>query len=152
MTTQVLPTSWNDVDLLIASAIFTYFSFDQLRLSRSKVWRILSTNIAASTIVAIALLSAIFGDGIVHSAQALVACGLTFFLTLKASNIFAKTIVGHVIATLGMVVSTLVVLFDLVQLAQLGNWMVIGLCGAILIIGASLYERFGIKLRPSTAA
>jgi len=37
------------------------------------------------------------------------------------------------------------ILFDIVQLAQLGNWLIVGLIGTLLIVGASLYERYGLK-------
>ena len=73
-------------------------------------------------------------------------CGLTFVLTLKAANASGKMPFSRIIAIVGIIAASLIVGFDLVQLAQLGNWIIIGISGALLIIGASLYERFGLKL------
>lgn len=146
MTAQVLPLAWNSIDLFIAASIFLGFAFEQLRSDSDNQWKALVVNLAICTVVPIALINASLEYGFIYSIQALFVCGFGLALTLCAGTSIGKTLFSRAIAMLGIVVASLIVLFDLVQLAQLGNWMIIGFSGAILIIAASLYERFGLKL------
>jgi hypothetical protein len=146
MTTQVLPLAWNSIDLFIAASIFLGFAFEQLRSDSDNQWKALVVNLAICAVVPIALINASLEYGLIYSIQALFVCGFGLALTLSAGTSIDKTLFSRTIAMLGIVIATLIVLFDLVQLAQLGNWMIIGFSGAILIIAASLYERFGLKL------
>jgi hypothetical protein len=41
--------------------------------------------------------------------------------------------------------SIITIAIHLVSLANLSSWMVIGLVGMLLIVGASFYERFGLS-------
>jgi len=149
MTTQVLPSSWNDADVLIGSLVFMGFAFDALNNSRDQWWKAFICNSTTITIVGIGTLNSAFDSSIIYSVQALLLSGMTLALTIDASKKMESLRFSRFIAILGIVIATLMVLFDLVELAQLGNWMIIGLSGAVLIIGASLYERFGLQLRSS---
>jgi len=146
MITQVLPVAWNSLDIFIGSLVFAGFGFEQLFSGSTKQWKTLVVNITTIAIVPICLFNATIDYQLTYSLQALIVSGVAFALTHYAGNLVGKTPFGRIIAVLGILVATLIVLFDLVQLAQLGNWMIIGLAGAILIVGASLYERFGLKL------
>ena len=147
LLTQVLPNAWNNFDVFIGVVTFAAFAFEQVLNGANKWWKMLATNLTTIAIVPIALLNAAIGNELVYSVQALLICSIAFALTISASNIIGKTPSSRFVAILGMIAATLLVLFDLVQLAQLGNWMIIGLSGAILIIAASFYERFGLTLR-----
>jgi len=146
MTTQVLPIAWNSLDVFIAATLFLGFAYDQLRGDGDDWWKMLVVNLASIVVVPIVLINASLDYELIYSTQALFICGLAFALTLSAGNSIGKIPFSRLITMLGIVTAVLLVLFDLVQLAQLGNWMIIGFSGAILIIGASLYERFGLKL------
>jgi hypothetical protein len=146
MTTQVLPLGWNSIDVFISAIIFLGFAFEQLRSDSGIQWKALVVNLTNCAVVPIALINASLEYEFIYSIQALLVCGFAFALALTAGNSIGKTLFSRAIAMLGMIVAGLIVLFDLVQLAQLGNWVIIGFSGAILIIAASLYERFGLKL------
>ena len=148
MTTQVLPEEWNSVDMIIGAIIAAVLAYEQLLSNSDTQWKTIVVNLTTLAIVPISILSATFDYELIYSLQALLVCGIGFALTHRASSITGKIPFSHIIALLGLIAAILIVLFDLVQLAQLGNWMIIGLAGAILIIGASLYERFGLKLMP----
>ncbi|MBL4673494.1 MAG: hypothetical protein JKX81_14640 [Arenicella sp.] len=146
MTTQVLPLSWNSIDVFVGATLFLGFAYEQLRSDSDDWWKTLVVNLTTIAIVPIALINASLDYELIYSLQALLICGFAFGLTLSAGNSIGKMPFSRLIAVLGIITATLIMLFDLVQLAQLGNWMIIGLSGAILIVGASLYERFGLKL------
>jgi len=148
MVTQVLPAAWNSVDMIIGATIAAGLAYEQLLSNSDKQWKTLITNLTVLAIVPVSLFSATVDYQLIHSFQALLVCGLAFALTHTATSMLGKALFSHIVALLGMIAAILIVLFDLIQLAQLGNWMIIGLAGAILIIGASLYERFGLKLMP----
>lgn len=146
MTTQVLPVAWNSLDILIGAVIFVGFAFEQLQSSLNNTWKTWVVNLTTLIIVPISLINALIDYELVYSLQALVVCALAFALTHSAGNSIGKAPFSHITSIIGIIAATLILLFDIVQLIQLGNWVIIGLCGAILIIGASLYERFGLKL------
>ncbi len=146
MTTQVLPVSWNSVDMLIGGAMVIGFALEQLLSTRNKQWKAIVINITTIALVPIALFNATIDYELTYSLQALLVCGLSLVLSIKAGDILGTVPFSRIIAILGVLSAAIIVLFDLVQLVQLGNWVIIGLCGATLIIGASLYERFGLKL------
>lgn len=145
MATQVLPVSWNNSDVFIGILVFTGFAFEQLRSNSANVWKEFVVNLTAMAIVPMTLLNAMIDYELIYSLQALFMCGLALVLTFIAGNTLGKTPFSRVITILGIIAASLIVGFDIVQLAQLGNWVVIGLSGATLIIAASLYERFGLK-------
>lgn len=144
--TQVLPLAWNNNDIFIGALTFAGFAFEQLRSNSDNAWKMLVVHITTLAIIPISLFNAMIDYELIYSVQALLMCGLAFALALKAGNVANKTPFSRIIATVGIIAATLMVGFDLVQLAQLGNWIIIGISGALLIIGASLYERFGLKL------
>lgn len=146
MTTQVLPAEWNNSDIFIGAAIFAGFAFEKLRSNSDNAWKMLVVNITTLVIVPITLLNSLVDYELIYSVQALFMCGLAFVLTLRTGTVCGKTPFSRIIAIVGIIAASLIVGFDLVQLAQLGNWIIIGISGALLIIGASLYERFGLKL------
>lgn len=146
MTTQVLPLGWNSIDVFIGATLFLGFAYEQLRSDSDNWWKTLVVNVTTIAVVPIALINASLDYELIYSLQALLICGFAFALTLSAGTSIGKMPFSRLIAMLGIITASLIMLFDLVQLAQLGNWMIIGLSGAILIVGASLYERFGLKL------
>lgn len=148
ITTHVLPFTWHSVDMIIGAAIATGLTYEQLLSNSSKQWKTIVVNLTTLAIVPISLISAMFSFDLTYSLQALAVSGLAFALTHYASNITGKTPFSRAIASLGMIAAILIVLFDLVQLVQHGNWVVAGVSGAVLIVGASLYERFGLKFMP----
>jgi len=146
MATQVLPIAWNSVDVLLGASIFVVFAFVQLLGNSDRVWKTLVVNLTTIAVVPLALFNATIDYELIYSIQALFICGLALAMSIRAGAILGKIPFSRIIAIVGIVAAALITLFDLIQLIQLGNWVIIGLCGAILIIGASLYERFGLKL------
>ena len=146
MATEVSPNAWNSVDILFGAAIFMAFAVEQLRSSATQQWKTLITSLTTCGIVPLAIINALINPEFSYSVQALLIVSLAFALTIYASRNGCNTRLSRIVSTTGLLIALLLVLFDVVQLAQLGNWIIIGLSGAILIIGASVYERFGLKL------
>ena len=149
MATQVLPIAWNSFDVFIGASLFLGFAFEQLFSNSDNWWKTLVVNITTIAVVPIVLFNAMVDYELIYSVQALLVCALAFALTLRAGNTIGKMQLSRIITIVGIIAASLIVGFDLIQLAQLGNWVIIGLSGAVLIVGASLYERFGLKLLAS---
>ena len=104
---------------------------------------------AASTtyiIAPLALLLALTQTPFIYSVHTLIICGLVFTFNLRTSKMIEQRAGSQTFSIICLLAAIVIVFFDLVQLAQLGNWMIIGLIGGGLILGASLYERYGLNL------
>jgi len=148
LTTQVLPFEWNSFDIFIGAIIFIGIAFEHSLNGNDNWLKNFFTNVSVIALVPALLLYAMVDYELVYSLHALIVSCLAFGLTHTTGNMTGKTPFSRSLAVLGIITAILIVLFDLVQLAQLGNWVIIGFAGAILIICASLYERFGLKLSP----
>jgi len=65
------------------------------------------------------------------------------FATQEHASIFCKRL-----SFIGIVASIGILILHVVDLINLGNWMLIGISGVSLIVLGSLYERFGLSLTP----
>ena len=148
LVTQVLPQAWNHYDIFIGSLVFIGFAYEQLASSNENSLKALRMNITAFSLVPIMLFNAMLQYELIYSFQALLLHGLLLMLTLNATKTLSKAslALSRIVILVGIVIASIMVGFDIIQLASVGNWVIIGLSGAMLIVGASLYERFGLKL------
>lgn len=145
LITNVLPVAMNSVDVLIGCTLFIAFIYELVLNNEDKALKQLATNLTVFAIVPIALINAFIDYELIYSAQALIICGLAFALTHQCQTVSSSSLFSHKLAFIGVVLAIGTILFDIVQLAQLGNWLIVGLIGTLLIVGASLYERYGLK-------
>ena len=148
LVTLVLPQAWNHYDVFIGSLVFIAFAFEQLKSSNESSLKSLRVNITVFSLVPIMLFNAMLQYELIYSFQALLLHGLLFMLTLNATKSLNKLSISlsRIVVSVGFVIACLMVGYDIIQLASVGNWVIIGLSGAMLILVASLYERFGLKL------
>jgi len=144
--TQLLPLSMNSVDLFIAAVIFMGFSYDQVLNSKDKWLSSVLTNLSVVICIPALLLNALVDYQLSYSIQAMLISGIAIMLTQALMKLTEQAQFSRTIAFVGLAAAILITLFDLFQMVQLSNWVVIGLVGAMLIISASLYERFGLQM------
>lgn len=143
---MLLPTWLNSYSFFVPMLTMVAFTVDQLHSNHDKGWKQVMVIASSWIIASLALLVAAIYTQFSYSIQALIVCALIVALNLRASHLFGKRAGSQIVAILAFIVATLMVFFDLIQLAQLGNWVIIGIIGVSLILGASLYERYGLNL------
>jgi hypothetical protein len=143
---SLLPSSLSDTLPALFSMIVAAFSYDQIGRSCDTRWRSFVLNLSVVSLVLLNIAFAMLEPALIIQ---LMSFGVTAFMLgfvkhtkpLVSGSTFAKNS-----AIMGCAVSLLLVALELVSLAQLSTWMVVGLIGMLLIIGASFYERFGLSL------
>lgn len=130
----------------VFSGVLIAFVIDQIIRSTNKDWRSSLLNMTAIGLVAINILLALASSDLALKLISLATCGGLFLLSQKSASYVNDIWVSRLVAIIGSAISLVIVTIKLIALAHLGNWIVIGLIGMLLIIAASLYERYGLKL------
>lgn len=121
------------------------FLVDQIRLSKDKSWTALSFNFTAFTLVFGYLWFSLFNGHIEWQLSSLFASALMLTISWFVGHKAGNRQVANISAMIGLAASLLLLGTRLVELINLSNWMLIGLGGVLLIVGASLYERYGLS-------
>ena len=124
MVTQVLPFAWNNIDVFLGASIFLAFAFEKLVSNSDQYWKTVIVNLATLAVVPIAVFNATIDYELIYSLQALLICGFAFYLNLSAGNRINKASFSRLVSLLGIIASILIMLFDVIQLVQLGNWVI----------------------------
>ncbi len=143
---DILPSSFGSFSFFIPMLVFIGFATEQLINGREPAWKSVMTTTTTAITAPLILLLAVSETQFIYSLQALVLCGTLLALNIYASKTLHKPVAGQVMSIISVIAASLIVFFDLVHLAQLGSWMIIGLVGGGLILGASIYERYGLSL------
>lgn len=133
----------------VFSGVLIAFVIDQIVRSTNKDWRSSLLNMTAIGLVAINILLALASSDLALKLMSLATCGGLFLFSQKSASYVNDIWVSRIVAIIGSAISLVIVTIKLIALAHLGNWIVIGLIGMLLIIAASLYERYGLKLMVS---
>ena len=142
----LIPNSLYQFNGAIFSIAVIALSVDQIKHANSLTWQKLILNMTTFGLVVISIGLAFFSNGILIQTSSLLTCiGLLYFANtqLVGTNDSRFSIVTSVI---GIIAAVLFLATHVIAAINLGNWVVIGLIGATLIIGGSLYERFGLSL------
>ena len=147
---RLLPYSLGDTYPALFSIIVAVFSYDQISRSNDVGWRSFVLNLSVVSLLVLNIVFAMLEPELIVR---LLSLGIAAFILgfvkqsqpLVNSSAFAKNS-----AIVGCAISMLLLTLELVSMAQLSTWMVVGLIGMLLIIGASFYERFGLSLWSKT--
>ncbi|MBX2847041.1 MAG: hypothetical protein KTR16_01880 [Acidiferrobacterales bacterium] len=142
---EILPNAIFEVSGAIFSIVVVALSIDQIKQARTLRWQSSILNLTTAGLVIINVCMAIFSSALLLQISSLLVCvGLLLLANNQAlldeDNRFSK-----VTALLGIIACLLLLASNIFAMINLGNWMVIGLLGATLIIGGSLYERYGLS-------
>lgn len=122
------------------------FLFDQIMVSKDKGWSTLNLNVTAFALIFSYLWFSLFNGHIYWQLSSLFAAGMIFAVSWLTRNKVGNFQVTTISIIIGLAASSLMLGARLIELVNLSNWMLIGLAGILLIVGASLYERYGLKL------
>lgn len=136
--------------MIIAIAIIG-FAFEQVFNSSDKEWKQWLTSAVTTTIVPISLFSSLGQEFFFNSNvfQSLIVTGLVLVLNITTSKLTGNSGFSRTLAILGFAIAIIIALFNIVELIQLSNWVIVGVIGGAFIVGASLYERYGLSLKHS---
>ena len=130
----------------LVSALISLLVLDQLSRSSDESWKSWALNITAFGLVFINLWIAVFDSNITWKISSL-AVSLTVFITTWRAKEFVKdSHFAWLSANIGIAASVLLLITRVIELINMSNWMLIGITGVVLIVGASLYERYGLSL------
>lgn len=136
--------------MIIAIAIIG-FAFEQIVSSNDERLKHWITSAVTTVIVPISLFSSLgqefFFDANVF--QSLIVTGLVLALNITTNKLTGYSNFSRPLAIVGFVVAIIIALFNIVELIQLSNWVIVGMIGGVFIVGASLYERYGLRLNHS---
>lgn len=143
---DLLPNTIHNLTPGVFSGLIIAFTADQIVRSTNKDWRSSLLNISLIGLVAGNVLIALFSPDLILKLVSLASCTGLFLLSQKAAAYVNDITTSRFVAIIGSAISLVIVTIKLIALLHLGNWIVIGLIGMLLIIAASLYERYGLKL------
>lgn len=127
------------------------FAFEQIISSEDKVWKQWLSTAVTLVIVPVSLSSSLgnqfFLD--VNVFQSLIITGLVLALNIVSCNSTGANTLSRTLAIIGFALAIVIALFNIVELIQLSNWVIVGVIGGVFIVGASLYERYGLRLNQS---
>jgi len=142
----LLPRDWFDINIAAFSVILLALTYNQIKLSNDIKWHKI---LATLTVLGLTSLNVLFGylDGsIVLQTSSLIVCvGILWFAKL-IQPISGKNGYRELIAIVGILASLLMLASQVIVHIQLSNWVIVGLIGAAMIIGGSLFERYGMSL------
>jgi hypothetical protein len=119
---------------------------DQIARSENRDWRTSLLNITVIGLVAGNILLALASSDLILKLISLAICSGLILFSQKSKAFVNDISVSRLTAIIGSSICLVTVAIKLIALLHLGNWIVIGLIGMLLIFAASFYERYGMKL------
>lgn len=136
---------------MIMAIALVAFAFEQVLNSDDKAWKQWLTSAVTLAIVPTSVISSLghelfFGS---HAFQGLIVTGLVLALNIVSCKSTGTSNFSRPLAVVGFVLSLIIALFNIVEIIQLSNWVIVGIIGGAFIVGASFYERYGLRLNQS---
>jgi len=141
---ELLPYEFYAYKPVIFAGLIGGFLLDQVTRSKDKGWSALNLSFTAFMLIFCYLWFALFNGHIEWQLSSMFASCLIFAICWLTRNKVANRKIAHLSAGIGVVASALMLGSHIVELVNLSNWMLIGLGGVTLIVGSSLYERYGL--------
>jgi hypothetical protein len=139
---------------MIMAIALVAFAFEQVLNSDDKTWKQWLTSTVTLVIVPISLLSSLgnefFFDS--HAFQSLIVTGLVLALNIFSCNSTGTNNFSRTLSIVGFAIAFIIALFNIVEIVQLSNWVIVGVIGGAFIVSASFYERYGLRLNQSKKA
>jgi len=149
-TLSLLPNGLSSYFAVIFAVLLAGLIFDQVRQSKAAGWSSWMVNFTAFVLVFSYLWLAIFDGSLAWQLSSLIASGLMLTLSWLTSTKVHNRQIINLAGVIGLLASGLMLCTRLIELVNLSNWMLIGSAGVLLIVGASLYERYGLSFSALT--
>jgi len=121
-------------------------TYDQVKTSKNIKWHKLIVPASSFIIVTTHIVLSFFSNDITFQIISLFVCATTLSFSSFMESSSIKYGASKIISLLGVLVCGFILAAQAIAYIQLGNWIVIGLIGVALIVGGSLFERYGMKL------
>jgi hypothetical protein len=143
---SLLPNSLDSFYALVFSILALGLSLDQIHHTRHAKLKQKILSVTTVIIVGVNLsLALTANDMLIQLFSVLVSAGL-FYSANRYATAEHQNRLSKLTAIAGTLISIGVLFMHVVDLIDLGNWMLIGIAGAVFIVLGSLYERFGLSL------
>ncbi len=146
---NLFPRSFESIIVLIFSIVAIAITFDQMQATKSEKWKKSILSITTVVLVGANLLFAAIENDIVIQLFSVLVCAGLFYLATRSETAEQPYRLSKLVSLLGTFLSIGILLIHVVDLINLGNWVLIGGLGVSLIVLGSLYERFGLSLTSS---
>lgn len=123
---------------------------DQLQRSSDNGWNAWNLNIVGFLLPFGTLWIALIDGALAWQLSALIVAATSLFVCWLSRDRVTNNQVATLSGKLAGAGSVILLGSKLIQIADLSNWMLIGIAGITLILGASLYERYGLRLSAHT--
>lgn len=143
---SLLPPSLDPFVGVIFAAVLSGLVFDQVNQSKDAGCSSWILNVTAFMLVFSYLWLAVFDSHLSWKLSSLCAAGMTLTLSWLTSTKVHNRQIINLAGVIGLIASGILLSTRFLELINLSNWMLIGLAGVLLIVGASLYERYGLSL------
>lgn len=142
----LIPAAQSDLSALIVTLVLLCFAFDQIGHTDNMAWRSFVLNSTVIALFAVNLAPALWASSLWFKLNSFASALLmmAFLNTVKASldnTSFSTTLTFWLTLATGALLG-----LEIIEILHLGNWVVVGTIGMSVIIGASLYERYGAKI------
>ena len=143
---SLLPTSMESLQALVFSILTLGLSLDQIQQTRSIKLKQFILNVTTVIIVGVNVILALTSKDMLIEILSVVTSIALFYIANRNTNAEQQNRFSKITAILGALISIGVLFIHIVELINMGNWMLIGIAGASFIVLGSLYERFGLSL------
>ncbi|GHA20187.1 hypothetical protein GCM10008090_32640 [Arenicella chitinivorans] len=143
---ELIPYAGFALESLAFAAVLYLLVYDQIKGSHDASANAWILNVSVFLLVFSCLWSALIHPSLLPKFTSLFAAIGGFVLTQATRNCVAMNQIANLSVRAGLIGSTVLLVTRLLAVVNLSNWMLIGLLGVTLIIAASLYERFGLRL------
>ena len=140
--TSLIPYAFDDIGLVAFSLFVMLFSYDQIKTTSSVKWQRSILTLTTIGLVIISSMYVIFSDSFLIQISSLLITSVLYGLAHYLQASIGNNRNSKLIASLGITICIFALLGQFIEFIQLGNWIIVGLIGATLIIGSSLYERY----------
>lgn len=147
----LIPNQALDFQIAVFSLSLLAITFDQARLNAKNTPILASSFISLSTtgLLILNVITACIHDSLLITALSLLSMIAAFVLSNMFIKIAPSLRTSQILALIGIVATSLLLLTNFVSMLNVGAWVLVGGAGISLIVIASLYERFGSTFKLS---
>jgi len=143
---EIIPHIHDSINVIIFSILTLAIGLDQRKISHANISKQRILSVTTLVIVLANLFNGANDHDLISTVLSLMTCIALLFMANRFSSYEFSNKISKIIALLGAVISFGFLLIQILEIINLGNWMLIGIAGATFIVLGSLYERFGLRI------
>lgn len=133
---------------IITTLTILGFACEQIMRTNDKQWATWLNSAVTILFVPMITLSALVGPLFFdfNVVECLLSMAGVLGLNVVSKKVTKQSGFSMSFAIFGLLACSIITAFNIVELIQLSNWVIVGIVGGMFILGASLYERYGHRL------